>query len=524
DPITASYAKGKLLTAERYNYLGNYGGTLRVREAYTYAGRDGAISKRTTTVERTDLGSTQTLQTFEHSVTLDELGNQQLITYPTAANQLLGPSPSWSSITNSHVAGLLQSVNGFATLDYADDGTIYKINHAGGTVDTIDPDPSGMSRPGRIRFDNYNDCNDPQPAITAASSVCLRTTGNSATTASVPAATYSWSATNATITSGNATNAITWTAGDSGSITLSVTVTTGCGSKSATRTVTINGPTAIVSGTTTISRGQSATIQAALTGQAPWTVVWSDGTTQNNIQTPTVSRNVSPSSLTTYTVTQVSDAACGSGIASGSAVVTVTPPTPTGLTATLNATGTAITLNWTSTGANDTYIVQRSVGAPIPLDYAQPNAPTYPDNDPAIATGGVVTYVYRVLAVSGGTKSVESARVIVTRILFTDPTLTLTTPIRGLHVGELRQAIDAVRVASGYTRNWNNNYGALIGPILATTFYRATPQPASPDLLSALNEARSVFGLPAVQLAAPLPAPGAKITISHINALRGGVK
>src|ERR1043166_8410258 len=97
-----------------------------------------------------------------------------------------------------------------------------------------------------------------------------------------------------------------------------------CGTALSTAaTLTANPkPTATVTGSTTICAGSSAAIQAALTGTAPWTVVWSDGVTNANVSDSTLTRSVSPSSSTTYGATSVSDANCV-GTASGSAVVTV---------------------------------------------------------------------------------------------------------------------------------------------------------------------------------------------------------
>ena len=112
----------------------------------------------------------------------------------------------------------------------------------------------------------------------------------------------------------------------------SVTVTVdACTSAAATTTATVRTlPTATVSGGAAICPGGSTTIQAALTGSGPWSVVWSDGVTQSNVVASPASRTVSPSATTTYTVSSVSDAHC-SGTASGSAAVTVNPipPPPT---------------------------------------------------------------------------------------------------------------------------------------------------------------------------------------------------
>jgi large repetitive protein len=82
----------------------------------------------------------------------------------------------------------------------------------------------------------------PSAVITAAA-VCASSTGN---TASVPdagtGATYAWTITNGTITSGAGTRTITYTAGASGSVTLAATVTnsSNCSASSGNTSVTIN--------------------------------------------------------------------------------------------------------------------------------------------------------------------------------------------------------------------------------------------------------------------------------------------
>jgi hypothetical protein len=111
--------------------------------------------------------------------------------------------------------------------------------------------------------------------------------------------------------------------------TYTVTVvsnTTCTGSSSGSAAITVNPlPTATVSGSTTVCPGNSANIQAALTGTGLWNITWLDGATnytQNGVASSPAQRTVSPSSTTTYTVISVSDVNC-MGTSSGSAVVTV---------------------------------------------------------------------------------------------------------------------------------------------------------------------------------------------------------
>ncbi|MDF7813550.1 HYR domain-containing protein [Hymenobacter sp. YC55] len=85
-------------------------------------------------------------------------------------------------------------------------------------------------------------------------------------------------------------------------------------------------PTATLSGTSSICSGGSATLSVALTGKAPWSVTYTNGTTQqtiNNISTSSYTFTVRPTaSSTTYSLTSVSDAGC-TGTVTGTATITV---------------------------------------------------------------------------------------------------------------------------------------------------------------------------------------------------------
>src|SRR5207249_782511 len=104
--------------------------------------------------------------------------------------------------------------------------------------------------------------------------------------------------------------------------------TNSCGTvPSSSANLTVNArPTAVVSGGGIICTGNSTNVQAALSGAAPWSVVWSDGFTTNNVPSSPLTRTVSPSSTTIYTVTSVTDANGCTNIGSGSATVTVNTP------------------------------------------------------------------------------------------------------------------------------------------------------------------------------------------------------
>jgi len=131
----------------------------------------------------------------------------------------------------------------------------------------------------------------PTQTITAASSVCAGSTGN---TASVPISiggSYSWSITNGTITGGSGTSSITYTAGTTSPLTLSCVVTSsagngGCASAGGqNQSVTINAiPTAPTSASVSptsacsgVSTGYTLTYSGGSAGGSGGTLVWYEG-------------------------------------------------------------------------------------------------------------------------------------------------------------------------------------------------------------------------------------------------------
>jgi hypothetical protein len=152
--------------------------------------------------------------------------------------------------------------------------------------------------------------------------LCVGQTLNLSIT-TVTGATYSWTGPNGFSSSSQSPSIEGLTTNASGTYCVTVTAN-GCATTNCTSVAVYPLPTATVSGSTTNCAGASITIEAELTGTAPWVVTWSDGITESNITASPTTHTVSPYSNATYSVTAVTDAHCLGGTVSGNATVTVT--------------------------------------------------------------------------------------------------------------------------------------------------------------------------------------------------------
>jgi hypothetical protein len=395
--------------------------------------------------------------------------------YPTCLN-VTCTIPTLTTATNVYTNGLLTSVQGFGTLSYNANGTLGQVAHAGNTgvnvFDTITPDDSGMPRPKSIDYSGWTvpTCTPPTaPSVSAASSVCPSSAGNTASVVSpVTGVTYTWSIapSDAHITSSVTGTSISYSAGAGPSVTLTVTASA-CGQSATTNTtVAVASPTATVSNTST-----PAVIQAALTGTAPWSITWSDNTTQSNITVSPATRTVSPG---IYSVTAVADHNC-TGSSSGTATVLAAPLSLSART--MDFDSTSVHVSWSLVANATAYRVERkdcySCGWQAKFTGF---AGSFDDHPTASTTPH--TYLYHVVAQATGTESPASPADYATTAttLFAEAIVGGMTPIRGLHVKELRLAIDAVRALAGrpaYTtaliaEGWPSDYSPPTGlPIRA---------------------------------------------------------
>jgi hypothetical protein len=154
----------------------------------------------------------------------------------------------------------------------------------------------------------------PDATITAAAAVCALSAGN---TASVPAGadTYAWTITNGTITAGDGTASITYTASSTSPVGLGVTVTTaGCPS-TGSASVTVNAlPVATASNSGPVYTGDPVTLTGGPDGMVTYSWTGPDSWTSDQ-QSPT--RNPAVAGVYSLTVTD------GNGCASAPATTTV---------------------------------------------------------------------------------------------------------------------------------------------------------------------------------------------------------
>jgi hypothetical protein len=133
-----------------------------------------------------------------------------------------GPNAFSSAQQNPTIAGATTAATG----TYSVTATVATLTSLPGTtVATVNPLPG-------------------TPVITVAPTVGAGTPGHAASVAAHAGASYAWTIGNGTITAGQGTSAIAFTAGAAGTLTLSVTETSssGCASAAGTATVTVEAP------------------------------------------------------------------------------------------------------------------------------------------------------------------------------------------------------------------------------------------------------------------------------------------
>jgi hypothetical protein len=191
------------------------------------------------------------------------------------------------------------------------------------------------------------------------------------------------------------------------------------------------------------------------------------------------------------------------------------PAAPAGFTATATST-TNVNLSWTASvgaTANTQYQIARaSAGSPfVTIKTVSTTSTT-----DTVTAGGA--FIYKVRAVDpAGTSGYSAADAALTIFFTDDPLVAGVTRVKGSHLTELRQGVNAMRVAAGL------GAATFTDPtVSATTVIKAVH---CNELRTALNQARSSLGMPAVTFTdAALNSGVTKVRSVHLQELRGGMQ
>ncbi|MBI3940339.1 MAG: DUF11 domain-containing protein [Acidobacteria bacterium] len=205
--------------------------------------------------------------------------------------------------------------------------------------------------------------------------------------------------------------------------------------------------------------------------------------------------------------------------ADSTTVLSGTPPAaPSALTA-IACFGSEINLRWTDNSGDETaFILERKVGLSGSYTAVQTlaaNATGYLDR----GLTALATYYYRIRAsndIGASDYSNETNAAVASTSIFTDdPATAGITPVRAVHVTELRQAVDAVRACAGLTAaTWTD-------PSLDGAFIRAVH---FQELRDKLAPALATLGLPAQVYTDDPLAPGTTIKKVHLQELRQAIR
>jgi hypothetical protein len=203
---------------------------------------------------------------------------------------------------------------------------------------------------------------------------------------------------------------------------------------------------------------------------------------------------------------------------------------PSGLIATGNSIPNAqVSLSWTAStgGTVDHYQVERMQSLPSGYTVVNSNVAANSYTDTALSSGAA--YLYKIRAVdSQGNFTNYSNIDLATTITFEDDPLisyvespTNATPIKAIHLNQLRQAVNAVRVLAGITvASWTYPAPVSNPPAQRRQIYMEDVT----ELRSKLDEALTILGMSQPYPTNPPLARGSAISAAHFTQIRARVK
>ncbi|HEX8618968.1 MAG TPA: S8 family serine peptidase, partial [Thermoanaerobaculia bacterium] len=277
----------------------------------------------------------------------------------------------------------------------------------------------------------------------------------------------------------------------------------------------------------TVTRNHNVTLNFLASGPPPLTYEWYRGPVGNVAQstltatTSSGSYTFAPATDGTFTHwVRVTASTCSNivnYVDSGAFSVTVNAPpltAPATASATTTSGGASVSVAWSSVTGATAYVVQRSTSlAGTYATVATVQTTNYTDAPPVQASP--VAYLYRVLAKDAGNNlsapSPADYATVKSSALFSDDPVTLNaTLLKTIHLTEVRQAVDAVRAATGLApASWPTP-----GALLVADFT---------GLRTALDQARTQMGLAAYPYNYTVVS-GASLNALHLGEARQSVK
>jgi YD repeat-containing protein len=160
NPNPFDLAKGKLLSATRYNYEIPGAGPVALTEEYEYINPAGRLSDKTTTIAGIGAAPRKIYQHYE----FNDLGLLSKLPYPSPDSY---GTPTWGTLFPGYAAGRFvgASATGFFPnqpnftnndITYWPNGMLHSVTHNNGVTDTYSMDATtGMPRPSQITFENW---------------------------------------------------------------------------------------------------------------------------------------------------------------------------------------------------------------------------------------------------------------------------------------------------------------------------------------------------------------------------------
>lgn len=330
-------------------------------------------------------------------------------------------------------------------------------------------------------------------------------------TASGPSGTYQWTGPHGFASTDQNPTIANATAAASGSYGVAVTLA-GCTSEAATVTVAVDtkpatpvitAPSSAAAGAT----GLVASVTAQVGSSYAWTVT--NGTLASGQGTNQITFTAGSSGTITLTVVKTSGA-CSSdqGIAS---VAIFGAPTNVAAVATSS---NSVAVSWTASGGATYEVFRRGPGTTVSF---VSNTSSTSFDDSTVAAGAAYLYTVRAVDASGNLSAFSAGDATATVIFTDDPIAAQMTPVKGVHLTQLRAAVAAFRNLAGLDSVTFSD--AALNSTVTIKAVHLT------QLREALDAARSALSLPVVMYTDPAVIAGGTIVKSaHLTELRNGVK